>query len=518
MTTTPTPPLAAELVSGGRALAAADFGARALRAASGFAALGLKPGDCVALLLRNDFAYLEASLAAMRIGAYAVPINWHCKADEVGYVLADCRAKVLVAHADLLAGVAGAVPAGVKVLTVATPPEIAAAYSLSPQVCRMPADAADWEVWVGGQGIWQGPALPQTSSMIYTSGTTGRPKGVRREPLTADLEARMAGYRERVYGLHPGVRTMVPGPLYHSAPNAFALRAARVAGLIVLMPRFDPEAFLALAERHHIEAMFMVPTMFVRLLKLPAEVRRRYDLSSLRFVMHAAAPCPVEVKRAAIDWLGPVVHEFYGSTESGAVTVVESREWLERPGTVGRALSGGEVRIYDDAGRRLRAGEVGEVYTRLEFLPNFTYHGLAEKRAAIEREGFITSGDMGWLDSDGYLFLCDRKRDMVISGGVNIYPAEIEAVLIGCPGVKDCAVFGVPDGEFGEALMAVVEPQPGVPAPSAAEVRAHLAQHLADYKVPRRIELRSDLPREDSGKIFKRRLRDPYWAGTGRAI
>jgi long-chain acyl-CoA synthetase len=518
MTTTPTPSLAADLVSGRRALAAGDFDARVLRAASGFAALGLKPGDCVALLLRNDFAYLEASLAAVRIGAYAVPINWHCKADEVGYVLADCGAKVLVAHADLLAGVTGAVPAGVKVLIVATPPEIAAAYSLPPQACRVPAGAADWEDWLAAQGLWQGPALPQTSSMIYTSGTTGRPKGVRREPLTPDLEARMADYRERVYGLQPGVRTMVPGPLYHSAPNAFALRAARVAGLIVLMPRFDPEAFLAQVQEHRIQAMFMVPTMFVRLLKLPTEVRRRYDTSSLEFVMHAAAPCPVEVKRAMIDWLGPVVHEFYGSTESGAVTVADSREWLERPGTVGRALTGGEVRIYDDAGRRLGAGEVGEVYTRLEFLPDFTYLGLAERRAEIEREGFITSGDVGWLDADGYLFLCDRKRDMVISGGVNIYPAEIEAVLIGCPGVKDCAVFGVPDGEFGEALMAVVEPQPGVPAPSIAEVRAHLAQHLADYKVPKRIELRGDLPREDSGKIFKRRLRDPYWVGTGRAI
>jgi long-chain acyl-CoA synthetase len=328
----------------------------------------------------------------------------------------------------------------------------------------------------------------------------------------------MAGYRERVYGLEPGTRTMVPGPLYHSAPNAFALRAARVASLIALMPRFDPEAFLALVEKHRIEAMFMVPTMFVRLLKLPREVRRRYDLSSLRFVMHAAAPCPPEVKRGMIDWLGPVVHEFYGSTESGAVTVVDSKDWLARPGTVGQAVHGGEVRIYDDAGRRLAAGEVGEIYTRLEFLPEFTYHQLPDKRAEIDREGFITSGDVGYLDDAGYLFLCDRKRDMVISGGVNIYPAEIEAVLINCPGVKDCAVFGVPDGEFGEALLAVIEPQPGLPAPSVAEVRAYLAQHLADYKVPRRIELQSDLPREDSGKIFKRRLRDPYWAGTGRAI
>jgi long-chain acyl-CoA synthetase len=512
------PQFSAGLVSGERELSAAAFDERVARAASGLAALGLAAGDCVALLLRNDFAYLEASLAAVRIGAYAAPINWHCKADEVGYVLSDCGAKVLVAHADLLADVAGAVPVGVTVLTVATPAEIRTSYGLAPEACRVPGFAADWDDWVAAQGLWQGPALPQTSSMIYTSGTTGRPKGVRRQPLTPELEARMADYRARVYGLRPGVRAMVPGPLYHSAPNAFALRAARVAGLIALMPRFDAEAFLSLVEKYRIEAMFMVPTMFVRLLKLPAETRNRHDLSSLRFVMHAAAPCPVEVKRAMIDWLGPVVHEFYGSTESGAVTVVDSRDWLERPGTVGRPIHGASVRVYDEEGRRLGPGEVGEVYTRLEFLPEFTYHGLPAKRAEIEREGFITSGDVGYLDADGYLFLCDRKRDMVISGGVNIYPAEIEAVLIGCPGVKDCAVFGVPDGEFGEALMAVVEPQPGVPAPSVAEVRAHLVRHLADYKVPKRIELRSDLPREDSGKIFKRRLRDPYWAGTGRAI
>jgi long-chain acyl-CoA synthetase len=508
--------LSAGLVSGERRLDAAAFDTHVLRAASGFAALGVRQGDCVALLLRNDFAFLQASLAAVRIGAYAVPINWHLKADEVAYVLADCSANVLVAHADLLAAVADAVPAGVKVLVVETPPEIAGAYGSA--AGGLPPGAIGWDAWLAAQQPWQGPALPQTASMIYTSGTTGRPKGVRRQPLTADLEARMGDYRERVYGLKPGVRTMVPGPLYHSAPNSFALRAARVASLIALMPRFDPQGFLALVERHRIEAMFMVPTMFVRLLKLPAEVRDRYDLSSLKFIMHAAAPCPPEIKRAMIDWLGPVIHEFYGSTESGAVTVVDSREWLARPGTVGRAIRGGEVRIYDDGGKRLGPGEIGEVYTRLEFLPEFTYHQLPDKRAEIDRDGFITSGDVGYLDEAGYLFLCDRKRDMVISGGVNIYPAEIEAVLINCPGVKDCAVFGIPDAEFGEQLMAVIEPQAGVPPPAIADVRAYLAQHLAGYKVPKRIEFGRDLPREDSGKIFKRRLRDPYWADAGRSI
>jgi long-chain acyl-CoA synthetase len=511
-----TPALTAALVSGERTRGAAAFDARVLRAASGLADAGVQQGDCVALLLRNDFAFLEVSLAAVRLGAYAVPINWHFKGDEIAYVLADCGAKVLVAHADLLAPVADAIPSAVNVLTVATPPEIAGAYGSA--AGGVSAGATEWDAWLAAHEPWQGVPLPQTSSMIYTSGTTGRPKGVRRQPMTAALEARMGDYRERVYGLKPGVRTMIPGPLYHSAPNAFALRAARVASLIALMPRFDPEAFLSMVETHRIEAMFMVPTMFVRLLKLPAEVRKRYDLSSLKFVMHAAAPCPPEVKRGMIDWLGPVIHEFYGSTESGAVTVVDSHAWLARPGTVGQAIHGAEVRIYDDAGTRLGPGEVGEVYTRLEFLPEFTYHQLPDKRVEIDREGFITSGDVGYLDDAGYLFLCDRKRDMVISGGVNIYPAEIEAVLITCPGVKDCAVFGVPDGEYGEQLMAVVEAQPGIPPPSMADVRAYLTRHLAGYKVPKRIEFGRDLPREDSGKIFKRRLRDPYWAKAGRAI
>jgi long-chain acyl-CoA synthetase len=516
MTAAPPPALTAGLVSGARTLSASAFAERIARAASGFVALGVRQGDCVALLLRNDFAFLEASLAAVRLGAYAVPINWHFKADEVAYVLTDCGAKALVAHADLLAPVAHAIPAGVEVLAVSTPAEIAASYGCAPG--GVLPGATEWDIWLAGHPPWQGAPLPQASSMIYTSGTTGRPKGVRRQPLTADLEARMADYRERVYGLAPGVRTMIPGPLYHSAPNAFALRAARVASLIALMPRFDPEAFLALVEKHRIEAMFMVPTMFVRLLKLPAEVRSRYDLASLKFVMHAAAPCPPEIKRAMIDWLGPVIHEFYGSTESGAVTVVDSHEWLERPGTVGRAIKGGEVRIYDDAGKRLGPGQAGEVYTRLEFLPEFTYHQLPDKRAEIDREGFITSGDVGYLDEAGYLFLCDRKRDMVISGGVNIYPAEIEAVLINCPGVKDCAVFGIPDAEFGEQLLAIIEAQPGLPPPTITDVRTYLGHHLAGYKLPKRIEFGTNLPREDSGKIFKRRLRDPYWANAGRAI
>jgi long-chain acyl-CoA synthetase len=323
--------------------------------------------------------------------------------------------------------------------------------------------------------------------------------------------------RARVYGLKPGARALLPGPLYHSAPNAFALRAGRLGGVLVMMPRFDPEEFLRVVQDEKIDTIFMVPTMFIRLMKLPEDVRKKYDMSSLRHIIHAAAPCPADVKTAMIDWWGPVIYEFYGSTESGAVTFANSEDALKKPGTVGKIASGAELRFLGDDGEILPQGEIGEIYSRISGNPDFTYHNKPEKRAEIDRDGFITSGDVGYLDADGYVFICDRKRDMVISGGVNIYPAEIEAALHALPGVHDCAVFGIPDEEFGESLMAVIEPQPGVVL-DLATVRADLKKALADYKVPKQMEIQSNLPREDSGKIFKRRLRDPYWAKAGRTI
>jgi long-chain acyl-CoA synthetase len=283
------------------------------------------------------------------------------------------------------------------------------------------------------------------------------------------------------------------------------------------MPRFDAEEFLRVVETEKIDTIFMVPTMFIRLMKLPEDVRRKYDMSSLRHVIHAAAPCPADVKRAMIEWWGPIIYEFYGSTESGAVTFATSEDALKKPGTVGKISPGAELRFIGDDGKELPQGEIGEIYSRIADNPDFTYHNKPEKRTEIDRAGFITSGDVGYIDADGYVFICDRKRDMVISGGVNIYPAEIEAALHAIPGVHDCAVFGIPDAEFGEALMAVVEPQPGVTL-DIASVRAQLKVSLADYKVPKHIEIQSNLPREDSGKIFKRRLRDPYWERAGRRI
>src|ERR1700754_2901768 len=467
--------------------------------------------------MRNDIAFIEAAYAAMRLGAYAVPINWHFKPEEINYVLKDSGTSVLIGHADMLHPLRDAIPAGVTVFSVPTPPEILANYRIDPDLLAAPDFAGEFEFWLKRQAPYDGPALPQPQNMIYTSGTTGHPKGVRRNAPTPEQAASVERMRGMIYGLRPNIRALLPGPLYHSAPNSFGIRSARLGGLLVIMPRFDPEEFLRLIEEQRIDTIFMVPTMFIRLMKLPLEVRRRYDMSSLRHVIHAAAPCPPDIKRAMIEWWGPVIYEFYGSTESGAVTFANSEDALKKPGTVGKISPGAELRFIGDDGKVLPQGEIGEIYSRIAGNPDFTYHNRPEKRAEIDRDGFITSGDVGYIDEDGYVFICDRKRDMVISGGVNIYPAEIEAALHAVPGVHDCAVFGIPDEEFGEALMAVIEPQPGVTL-DIASVRAQLKTQLADYKVPKHIEMGRNLPREDSGKSFKRRLRDPYWERAGRRI
>jgi long-chain acyl-CoA synthetase len=514
---TETPTLFHGIVSADWQRGHAEVADRAARIAGGLQRLGVRQGDSVCILMRNDIAFMEAAYAAMLLGAYGVPVNWHFKPEEITYILKDSGTSILIAHADLLHQLRDAIPPGVSVFSVPTPPEIVANYKIDPDLLGKPDFAIDLEAWLPEQAPYDGPAVPQPQNMIYTSGTTGHPKGVRRSAPTPEQIANAEAMRAMIYGLKPGARALLPGPLYHSAPNSFGLRAGRLGGALVLMSRFEPEEFLRLIEVQRIDTMFMVPTMFIRLMKLPEAVRRTYDMSSLRHVIHAAAPCPPDVKRAMIEWWGPVIYEFYGATESGAVTFATSEDALKKPGTVGRVAPGAELRFIGDDGRVLPLGEIGEIYSKISGNPDFTYHNKPEKRGEIERDGFITSGDVGYIDEDGYVFICDRKRDMVISGGVNIYPAEIESVLHAVPGVHDCAVFGIPDHEFGEALMAVVEPQAGVML-DVAEIRARLKASLADYKVPKHVEIQKELPREDSGKIFKRRLRDPYWERAGRRI
>jgi long-chain acyl-CoA synthetase len=514
-----------KLISGARELSLAALGERVERAAAAFASIGVGRGDAVALMLRNDFAFFEAGMAAGQLGAYPVPVNWHFTADEAGYIIKDSGAKAVVVHTDLLPTALKATPQGVPVFAVDTPPEIAASYQLSPADCEMQPGVKVWDAWIESFARRTPEAAEPPGAIIYTSGTTGRPKGVRRQPptpaqalATTKLIARAFGLDGVLVGQKPErLVTVVTGPMYHSAPNAYGSYCVRAGADVILQPRFEPEELLQMIERHKVTHLHMVPTMFVRLLKVPPETRAKYDLSSLKFVVHAAAPCPPDVKRGMIEWWGPVINEYYGATETGAVVFCTAEEWLAHPGTVGRAQPDVKLVIADEAGRELPAGEAGDVYARLTTGGDFTYHGDDEKRRKAERNGLIGVGDIGYVDKDGFLFLCDRRNHMVISGGVNIYPAEIEAEILKIPGVADCAVFGIPDAEFGEALAAVVQPQPEAKI-GANDVKSFLRDHLARYKVPKVVEFQAELPREDSGKIFKRKLRDPYWEKAGRKI
>lgn len=514
-----------QLISGERTLDHADLAQRAQRAARGFTSMGIGRDDAVALMLRNDFAFFEASAAIGQLGGYPVPVNWHYTPDEAAYLFRDCGAKAILIHADLLAGVAEAIPEGVPVFVVETPDEIAAAFQISHERRRVPDGRTAWADWIAGFEPLPPEVADPPGAMIYTSGTTGRPKGVRRGAPTPEQAKSFAATVGTVMGFqsalsNPGAEkivSIIPGPLYHSAPNAYASLSVRLGADVILQPRFDPEDMLRLIEKHRVTHIQMVPTMFVRLLKLQEEVRARYDVSSLKFIVHAAAPCPPHVKTAMIEWWGPIINEYYGSTETGAVVFCTSEEWLAHPGTVGKALPDVRLRILGDDGEDVKPGEPGDLYVRLTTGLDFTYHNDDGKRRKAEKDGLIGVGDIAYQDADGFIHLCDRRNNMVISGGVNIYPAEIEAELLKVPGVADGCVFGVPDEEFGESLLAAVQPAPGANL-DAAFVKAELAKHIARYKVPKIITFHETLPREDSGKIFKRKLRDPYWEKAGRTI
>jgi len=505
------------LISGERFRSHEDVEERAMRAAAGFGVLGVRAGDAVAILMRNDFPFFEATFAAQAAGVYAVPINWHLAPAEVQHILEDSAAKVLVVHADLLRHVAERIPEGVTVLTVPTPPEVTDAYGIDAADTEPMPRSVLWDDWLAGFEPLAEPHPLPTETMMYTSGTTGLPKGVRRGTQSAEANTQLAAMRDKIYGIKPGIRALVAGPLYHAAPNSFSLRAAKVADAVVMLPRFGAEEFLAAIERERVTTTFMVPTMFVRLLKLSEDERAGFDLSSLAYIMHAAAPCPSEVKRRMIDWLGPIVHEFYGGTEGGYWTVCNSEEWLAKPGTVGRVPEEVTLKALDENGNEVPAGTPGVLYGKLHCFPDFTYHNRDEARREVGRGDLVTIGDIGYFDADGFVYICDRAKDMVVSGGANIYPAEIEAALVEMKGVADGAVFGIPDTEFGEKLMAVVRPEPGAQL-SEDMVMDHLRRHLAGFKVPRVIEFRDELPRGDDGKIYKRRLREPYWQGWERQV
>jgi long-chain acyl-CoA synthetase len=499
-------------ISGDRHVTAEQMADRVARAATVLGGHGIAPHDQVAIMLRNDLAFIEASYAAQALGAVPVPINWHYKGDEVGFILRDSGAKVLVVHADLLGQTDGQVPDGCVVLVVDTPPEVSAAYGCPQESAPV---GSSWNGAVASAEPCADSPYPPAPSTIYTSGTTGRPKGVRRfTPLDTGHPA-MAGAISAL-GVAPAMRTVVCGPMYHTAPNAFALLAGRTGGLVVLQPKFDAEGLIHLVDRYAIDTLHLVPTMMIWLLALDPDIRARYDMSSLKRITHGAAPCPPSVKHAVIEWLGPIVDEYYGGTEVGIVTACNSEQWLTHEGTVGTVVDGCMVKVLDADGSEVQRGQIGDIYVWNPGAGDFTYHGRDRDRAAIETDGLVTLGDVGYLDDDDFLYLCGRSKDMIISGGVNIYPAEIEAALIEHPDVADCAVFGIPDDEYGESVAAVVQLREARVG-DADGIRAFLRKQLASFKVPRTIEFNDNLPREDSGKIFKQKLRARYWP-EGRQI
>jgi long-chain acyl-CoA synthetase len=491
---------------------------RALRGVSGLAQLGVREGDVVAVMLRNEPAFLEAMLIARQAGCYSCPINWHYKADEAGYILRDVGAKALIIHADLLWQIEGGVPEGCQLIVVEPSRDTRAAFRLTDAQCALPDGTPEFEAWLAASSPYDGEARNVRGSIPYSSGTTGRPKGVLRRPPDDPAQfARMIEITQAALGIKQGMRTAIVAPLYHSAPASYGMQSLLFAELALIHERFDAERLLADIERHKLDRLYLVPTHFVRLLRLPDDIKQRYDISSVKFVASTGSPCPPDVKKQMMDWWGPVINESYASSEAGFITLLSSEEARTHPGSAGRPMPGADVRILNDAGEMLPPFEPGLIYCRQAAYPDFTYINRDADRQAIDRDGLIAVGDVGYFDRDGYLYICDRKSDMVISGGVNIYPAEIEAVLITMPGVADCAVFGIPDTEFGEALAAHVQPHNGALL-EREEVRAYLRERIADYKVPRVVEFSEALPREESGKIFKRRLRDPYWKDVGRRI
>ena len=484
---------------------------RANQIAHGLRDLGLERGDTVALLLPNGVELIETYLGALQIGLYVTPINWHLVGPEIAHILDDSDAKVFVAHERLADAARAAVAeAGFPVGDGGRSFAVGAIEGFRPYV-----ELFDGRPTTAPEGRTTGAA------MHYTSGTTGRPKGVKRALFEIDPSdmGELLGYLPNLFGIaaRDGHVHLTVSPLYHTAVLMWTGNALHLGHTVILMDKWTAEETLRLIERYRVTYSHMVPTQFVRLLDLPEEVRASYDVSSLRNMVHGAAPCPPEVKRKMIEWWGDTIQEYYAATEGGG-TVIGAKEWLDRPGSVGTAWPGSEIRIYDEDGVRQPPGTIGTVYMQL--MADFEYKGDAAKTKANRIENFFTVGDLGEIDADGYLFLRDRKADMIISGGANIYPAEIEGELINHPAVQDVAVFGIPNADWGEEIKAVVELHEGVePGDELVDdILAWAGTRMARFKLPRSIDFTEALPREANGKLIKRKLRDPYWEDVDRQI
>ena len=470
----------------------AELERRGRQVATGLWSLGLAAGDAWGLLAHNRVEWAELLIGNARAGTRYVPLNWHLTAAEIAELLIDSSARFLmVDQANAGVGAEAAEIAGVdRIITL----------------------GADYDDWVESQDDRNLPDGPAGAPLQYTGGTTGRSKGVLRSDQTGTASTSFEPmYRwGELVGMPEHGRAMLCTPAYHALGGGFVRAALARSHTLTIVPTWDEVAVLRIIEDRRITSTAMVPTQFIRLLKLDDETRAAHDVSSIEWVLHTAAPCPEWAKRGMIEWFGPVITELYGSSEGTGPVVCSSQEWLERPGTVGRSDFLG-LSVVGDNGEDLPPGEIGTVYVkRPDGAPE--YHGDPDKSAAMRlTDGRFTVGDVGWLDADGYLFLADRRVDLILSGGTNVYPAEVEGVLSQCPGVADVAVFGIPHPEWGQEIKAVVEPVDGSSL-SADDVMAYAAQHLAKFKRPRTVDLVDALPREASGKLKKRLLRDPYWS------
>jgi long-chain acyl-CoA synthetase len=496
----------------------AELDDRVNRLVNALRGLGLGEGDTVVHMAGNQRETFEVALACLHGGWVLVPVNWHWVAAELAHVLDDSDAAALVVgEAWLPVALAAEAPGGdgpSRIRIAIAPPGGA------------PEGWADYESVLAGADPTEPADQTRGGPMFYTSGTTGHPKGVRTALAQVGGPSEIVQFVAAALGeiIEPAPEDpvqLVCGPSYHSAQWVFGMMPLLLGSTVVLQHRFDPAAVLAAIDAHRVTNVHLVPAQFVRMLKLPDAVKATFSGASLHRVHHGAAPCPPEVKRRMIEWWGPIITEYYGGTEGGFITTISAEEWTLRPTSVGRALPTIEVLVVDDTGGRLPAGEPGDLYFRNLMGLDFEYHKAEAKTEAAHLEpGVGTLGDVGYLDDEGYLFLSDRRIDMIISGGVNIYPAEIEGVLAAHPSVVDAAVFGIPHDEMGEQVMAVVVPVPDVVDDEAliGELEAFTRANLAGYKCPRRWELADELPRSEAGKLVKRTLRDPYWADTHRAI
>ena len=499
--------IAYQMAGTGKAITYRELDELSNQGAHLFRALGLKAGDHIALLMENRLAFMEICWAAQRSGLYYTAISRYLTQDEIAYIVRDCGAKVFITTPKCAEQVKG--------LIKGEPGE--------PLFYMMDEPLPGFRSYDAETTVQPTTPIPDEVAgydMLYSSGTTGRPKGIKREsenkpidepnPFLKLLCADMCGMNaDSIY--------LSPAPLYHAAPLRFNMMATTLGGTSIIMEAFDAEQFLKLVQKYKVTQSQLVPTMFVRMLKLPEEVRRTYDISSLKGAIHAAAPCPSDVKAKMIDWWGPILIEYYAGSEGNGVTVSTSQEWLTHRGTVGRPVVG-KVKILDENDCEVPTGEIGTVY--FVDAPTFAYHNDPEKtKRAYNSRGWSTLGDVGYLDKEGYLYLTDRKSYMIISGGVNIYPQETEDVLITHPDVADVAVFGVPNEEMGEEVKAVVQPHDMGRAGNAleSELIQFCRTHLSPIKCPSSIDFESELPRTPTGKLVKRHLRDRFWPKTAKA-